>query len=829
MSKIQPRIFRRIFFIASAYVFAVCTYFFVDGYAFHEASNDQCVWNPEKRSDRDVIVIRQILEGGVADRAGIRDGDILIAINHQVVYTPFQAQNILNLARPEDTVIYTVERGGVPMDFPLQIIKARNPVYLALSILGFGFLIIGFVVGINRPSDRVPRLFFRMAMTAALVFVLGGLVFLGFGGYPFTPFWAVHSAVAVALFPAFLIHFFMRFPYEKSMPPWLIPSVYALCIALAAALAFIDAFGNWYIPIFFMLTGLAFGVFCHSYFSLKDPKQRRPLKSVLIGSAFGLSGFVYLATILSFIPAAFINHPESLLPTMVVILIPLSFGYSIIRYRLMDIDLIVKRSMVYAGATANIAVLYLGVLFLGNVVIQRWFGSFEHSQMLNVGVLVVMALMFAPIKERIQHVVDRKFFRERYDYQRALLSFSQELPSLVRLDEILQKVNFTLTETMHVQSMAVCMYEEGVELPTNYVHRGLLEGHCDIPWRKNGLVEHIRRQRSPQPLYDIALHDLKVPEEDKRCIRECGVVLAIPMCRKERLLGILWLGPKLSGRPYSQDDVDLLETVANQTAVALENARLHKQELEKARLENELNVARRIQQFLLPRESPKFKGLDIAGASIPALSVGGDYFDYIPLAPDRLLITIGDVSGKGASAALYMARIQGMIQMACRTLNTPKEILLEVNRQMYHTMDRQSFVTLIIALFDLTARTIRICRAGHNPLVAVHKGRLNLIQCRGIGVGLAPNEIFAQNLEEELKPLEPGGSFVFYTDGVTEAMNPAQEEFGDDRLYRLIQEAPGASSEELLDRIVQDVRSFCGSADQSDDMTLVIVRTTNQG
>ncbi len=826
--KLPARAWRGIFLAITAYVFLTCLYFFVDGFVVKVISNDQCVWQQERHGNRDVIVIRELLEGGVVDRAGIRDGDFLIAVNGIVVKTPVEAQAIINKARPEDTVVYTVERRGELLQFPLHVIKSRSPVYLAFSILGFGFLLIGLVVGVSRPGDRVPRLFFGMAMVAAMVFVITGQVFVGFGGIQFTVFWLVNSLIGLVLFPPWFVHFFVQFPYAKSTPAvrrWLIPLLYVLGAGFVAANALIDGFGNFTVPTFFTMMGIGFGVFCNSYFSLKDPARRKPLKSILVGTATGLMGFVYLALILTFVPAAFINHPELLLPTMVVVLIPLSFGYSIIRYRLMDIELIVKRSIVYTVATANIAVLYLGLLLVISFAVQNWFETMPQSQALNFGILAVMALLFAPIKDRIQNVVDRRFFRERYDYQRALLAFSQELPSLIKLDEILQKINFTLTETMHVKSIAVCLYREGSEEPVNYVHRGLTEGQCDLPWRPGGLVDWLRRQKAPQALYDVTLQELPIPEAEKSIIRQCRVAFAIPMFRKDHLLGIIWLGPKLSERPYSQDDIDLLMTVANQTAVAIENARLHREELEKARLENELNVARRIQQYLLPRESPAFEGLDIAGTSIPALSVGGDYFDYIPLSSTRLLITIGDVSGKGASAALYMARIQGMIQMACRTMSTPKEILLEVNRQMYHSMDRQSFVTLILALFDRERRTIHICRAGHNPLVAVSNGRLNLIQCRGIGVGLAPNDVFAQNLEEEVKPLEPGSRFVFYTDGVTEAMNHQQEEFGEERLYQLISGHSALSSDALLGRLVQEVKAFGGSAEQHDDMTLVIVRT----
>ncbi len=831
--KNRPVLLKTIFWMVAVYVFATSLFFFVDTFILRRVSNDQCLWVEEEVEGKRRIFIRNILQGGVADLAGIHENDILVAINDTLIRSPFHAQSIINKAREQDTLIYSVERAGVVKRFPLQIIRSYNPVYFAFSVLGFSFLVIGLIVGVSRPTDRVPRLFFRMATAAALVFVVGGVVFFGSVDYRggLAIFWLTNLIPALALFPAFFIHFFIRFPYEKGrveVRRWLVPLIYTVSVLVAltpiVSVVLYHQFSGLGFFLFFTQMGVGYGIFCHSYFSIEDRNRRRPLTSILVGTAIGLLGFVYLAVVVMVVPVVFINHPEFLVGTIVVALIPLSFGYSIFRYRIMDIEIIVRRSLVYALATAHIALLYLAVLYVTGYIVEHWLGTFEQSGLVNAGILIATALLFAPIKDRIQEVVDRRFFRERYDYQKALLRFSQELPSLIRLDEILHKVIQTMTTTMHVERMAVCLYDPDKKEPAAYVDQGVRTGRCDFSAEPGGIVERLAHSRSPQTMYEVNFSELHMRPSESSCIRECGVVLAVPLFKQDRLIGVMYLGPKMSGKPYSQEDLDLLTTVASQAGIAIENARLHKEELEKARLENELSVARRIQQHLLPRESPRLHGLDIFGTSIPALSVGGDYYDYIPLSERQLLVAIGDVSGKGASAALYMSRIQGMIQMASRLYRTPREILLEVNRQMFHSMDRQSFVTLILALLDLDRRTISVCRAGHNPLIAMLNGTFNLIQCRGIGVGLAPNEVFEQQLEEQTKPVERGNTFVFYTDGITEAMNGEREEYGDDRLYRLVQSHPGLSSEALTQRVIADVRQFCGPAEQSDDITLVVAR-----
>ncbi len=825
--QVSSRQLKIIFNVIAVYVLLTCLYVFIDAFFLRIFSNDQCVWVDERVNGKITVFIHDILEDGVAGRAGVKDGDILVAINDSVVENSIQAQRILNRFTPDDEVVYTVLRSGQDLRLPLHIVRTFNPVYLSFALLGFGFLVIGWVVGTARPAERIPQLFFRMSMTGAVVFVLLGVIFGP--GYQGNPFWLVNMLIGFGLFPAAFIHFFLWFPQEKLTPKkrrWAVPAIYVF--SFANMLFFIIANSGIPAAVLFIMMGIGFGIFSDSYFGLKDLKRRQPLTSILVGTAIGLCGFIYLFVMTTTARAVFINHPEFLIPVIVVVLIPLSFGYSIFRYHTMDVEVIINKSLVYAATTAHLALMYLVVLFLMDNILKGWIGTGAESPVLRFGVLIMTALLFAPIKDRMQDFVDRKFFRERYDYQKALLNFSQELPGLTQLDQILQKVVYTVTGTMHIESMAIGLYTAGLEMPNNYVQSGILDGRCDLPYSAEGLVGLISNKRKAQLLYPANLRELAIPQSEKNSLNECKVVLAVPMMKQEKLVGVLFMGSKLSQKAFSQEDIDLLTTVANQAGIAIENARLHIEEIEKVKLENEMNVARRIQQYLLPQKSPHMKGLDVIGISIPALSVGGDYFDYIVLDDRRLLIAIGDVSGKGVSAALYMAKIQGMIQIASRMFASPREILIEINKQMYHGMDRQSFITIILALVDLEEKKIRICRAGHNPAIELNNGQLSLIQCKGVGVGLVNGEKFEQGLEEEVKPIAEGNTFIFYTDGVTEAMNEGREEFGDEKLFQLIQSHKETDAETLMKNVIREVKTFCGKAEQHDDITLVVTKITKQ-
>jgi serine phosphatase RsbU (regulator of sigma subunit) len=829
--KLSIRHLRIIYTGITAYTALASAYFLFNGLDVLYFSNDQCLWNYEIINDNRVIVIRNILTGGVSDRAGLKDGDILVAFNDITLYSTAQAQLILNQHEPGDSIVYKVIREGRALNLPIYIVKTYNPLSIAINILGFSFLIIGFIVGLSRPQERIPALFFITSMSGSLMFMSGanGTVT---DNVLNNLFYFINNVIGFTFFAPTFFHFFSSFPYETFKPGLkkiLLIIVYGSFIIFTFIIilfAILNAgFPNGGNILLFIMMGLSLTFFFRSYFSIKDMHERRPLRSVLIGVATGMSGFIYLLIINLIYPIAVINHPELLIPVISIAFISLSFGYSIIRHRLMDIQIIIKKSLVYAATTTSLGIIYILALFFFGLVMSRWTGIDKENPVFQFALLLALALIFIPVKNRIQDFVDRRFYRERYNYQKALRTFSQELPYLTQLDKILENVLGTITRAMHIDKMAIALYNSNETMPARFIQTQPMNMICNILNQPHGLVDYLTGIKNPVFLYPVNLKEMDIPEPEKQTIIHCNIVLALPVINQGRLTGVFFIGPKISEKPFSDDDIDLLVTLANQTGLAIENARLLKEEIEKIKMTNELNLAKKIQESLLPQESPFIPGLDVAGISIPALSVGGDYFDYIKLDPQRLLVCIGDVSGKGISAALYISKIQGMIQIASQLYSSPKNILTEINSWMYRSMDRQSFVTIVLGLIDLKNNTITICRAGHNPVVDIQSGRLNLIQCKGIGIGLTESEFFTQHLEEYTKSLDKGHRLVFYTDGVTEAMNEKYEEYGEERFYRIIQNSSGGSRQ-LIDELISDLKQFCGSAEPHDDITMVVAGLT---
>ena len=253
---------------------------------------------------------------------------------------------------------------------------------------------------------------------------------------------------------------------------------------------------------------------------------------------------------------------------------------------------------------------------------------------------------------------------------------------------------------------------------------------------------------------------------------------------------------------------------------------------EKKRLEEELRIARAIQMSLLPRGPLDVPGLGITALCVPAREVGGDYYDFFHLPEDRLGILIADVSGKGTSAALYMAELKGLVLALSQRYESPRDLLIEVNRIISEHLDSRSFITITYAVIDLHVGTMTFCRAGHTPLIFLpgpssRVPAAKVLTPNGMVLGLRIDgaaDKFAELLEEERVELSPGDVIVLYTDGITEAMNPNSDLFGESRLSRIVEEHGHLDSDELRERIMREIEAFVGSADQHDDMTMILLK-----
>ena len=304
-----------------------------------------------------------------------------------------------------------------------------------------------------------------------------------------------------------------------------------------------------------------------------------------------------------------------------------------------------------------------------------------------------------------------------------------------------------------------------------------------------------------------------------------GTFLCSVLKTDTSVFGALCVGRKPGQSVFTAGDLKLADVLASQAAIGIENATLHRRRMEEreanVRMHEELRLARSIQDRLLPKHMPALEGYEVAGCTIPAQSVGGDYFDFIPMGREHLALCLGDVSGKGMPAALLMAYLQAAIRGQTLQSVSPAECLSRSNRLLFHSTDTDRFATCFYGVLDSRRHHLSYANAGHDrPILVSSEGEAKILDEAGLVLGLLEDSGY----QDVSIPLKEGEALVVYSDGIIDAADSGDTEFGQDRLVKLLSGLSGAPADVLLDRIVGEVRRHSGDAPQTDDMTVVVVR-----
>ena len=423
------------------------------------------------------------------------------------------------------------------------------------------------------------------------------------------------------------------------------------------------------------------------------------------------------------------------------------------------------------------------------------------------------------------HLPTATIFDKKMTEISSLQNLSRIISSVLNYDEVVAKVTLLAKDVLH----ADYTWLEMVNNPGGSIQvvssQGLSRREVEnMPLDPvAGVTGWIIRNRRSMLVNEVAkdsrTHDLR------RWKKNIGSLLSVPLVSQDRVMGVLH-AVKHEEYGFDQEDREMLQAFANQATVAIENARLVQESLEKERLEQELRVAHETQLKLLPKQMPEIAGLEIDAVCITANEVGGDYFDFSALGAQKLGTIIADVSGKGLSAAFYMAELKGIVNAFVRQTDRPAELLKEVNRTLYRNVDRQTFVSMIYAVFDVPRRRLSFCRAGHNPLVyySSKEDKLHVLQPKGIGLALDPGPIFDRLIEEREVRWRAGDFFFFYTDGLTEARNKEGKEYGEERLLELLFKMRERPALEIRQAVVEDISHFSQGTAQHDDYSIIIIR-----
>ncbi|MFQ5708453.1 MAG: SpoIIE family protein phosphatase [bacterium] len=797
----------------------------------------------EFREDLGKVAISHVMPKGPAKQSGVEEGDVVLAFNNTPIKSEddlLEAYKKVEIGQPvEITILRNYEKHTFTF-----VAERRSKVYTQAIFFGllpgvvfcYALCLIGMFVLLKKVQDRTAHIFYLMVLFWALAMQ---------DAFPFE-FYALQKILPVSdilgwvLLPVWplavglLLHFFLIFPTEKEIirqhPKLTLTVIYSpLVLIIPYVFAVVNHLSwsdrilriGWGIWLTFNFCA-AMNVLAHSVRRAPNPKIKTQAQIMFYGTTFSLG----LPLLLYFLPNLLFNQtpPFAEFIVLMVILWPMILAYVIVKHRFMDIDVIVKRSVAYALMSGFvIGAYFLLVVGVGHLVLLITGSS---GQIVTIIATLLIAALFNPVKNRIRNFVDRRFYPSRFIYHEVVQSFRHHLVKVVDLEKLSALLLSFIHDTMRIRPVVLLWQRpEGDKLAVHSA-RGELSDPAVLFRFDDQVLKKLQKTDKLVDLSPLKENPELISEDELRRWRTLKAEIVLPLLFKSKLIGVLSLGEKEKDETYYKEDLDLLESLGDQINISLENALLTEELREQDRLKHELEVAQRIQLSSLPQADPQIPGLEISGISIPALEVGGDYYDYLDLSDGRFGVVVGDVSGKGTSAALYMSQLKGILKTAAKYHRSLKELVSEVNAITFDSMELQSYITLTVGAFDLDQGKLKLVRAGHLPLVyycAKDKFCKELVP-RGLGVGLEKGKLFDKEIEELEIAFKPGDIFLFYTDGIVEARDSQGREFETKLLADLIQENGWNSAASLREKIITRVQQFSADGDPNDDMTVVVVK-----
>jgi sigma-B regulation protein RsbU (phosphoserine phosphatase) len=802
-----------------------------------------------------------------AEKAGLHPGDTLLAVNG----TPYTGTSVLGRivagAEPGDVIALTVGNQLGVRTVSLPVTRgASSPskiIYglLLNVIMPLGSMLLGFWAVLVRPRDRLSWLLLGLLLSFSQL--LDAHTIAGWPSGLREAAMAYHVGLETT-WPAFMFLFGFFFPEPfpfwhkegawRRWVPWIVSAPLVL-LAIAKVAVATDELTN-YSAVQFLNRALAqcegllrlyaycvvgFGfftaIFTKSALAI-SPDARRRLSLLYWGTTTAMTPLLILGVV-DWIrgkgaPEIF---PEWLVSIAVLMLLifPLTLAYVIVVQRAMDVRVVVRQGLQYGLAKSGILVLqFVAIAIVIGTALALASKSNLPEKMIVIGLAVTALFSIPRFGERLRTWTDRRFFREAYNAEQILSELSDQVRSMVETRSLIETVATRIADTLHIPNVAVLL---GGSEPFRPAYALGFGQPLDVAFPPGaGTIKILRTQKEPARVYfddpgSWLYRDPEVHERERAGLAELRAELLLPLSARDQLLGFISLGPKRSDEPYSGSDLRLLKSVAAQTGLALENARLMSaiadEVAQRERLNREIEIAREVQERLFPQTLPAVSGIEYAGACRPALGVGGDYYDFLALPGGRLGIAIGDVSGKGIAAALTMASLQASLRgEASRMTDDLAALVGNVNRLVFEASSSNRYATFFYGQFNPASRQLTYVNAGHNPPMLFHRSNGNWqvarLETGGTVVGLLETFPYVQATVN----VAPGDIFIAFTDGISEAMNNADEEWGEERLIETIHGCNGLKPPEIITRVMQNADAFVAGAKQHDDMTLVVLHAT---
>ena len=489
-----------------------------------------------------------------------------------------------------------------------------------------------------------------------------------------------------------------------------------------------------------------------------------------------------------------------------------TIGYAVIRQQFLGVRNVMQRALLY-----GVIAVVLGAVYVVAVrPITLFFGQYSAfgQKAFEAGFVVLVVLAFQPVMERAEAILDRALLRGRGDLSRRFKWMGDAVAAATTREALDDAVVRGLRDALDATEVRLIVFDA----PDHPLAVAL--GEMAEPVRRHDLLRahepssrrwRIGRRRRPAPgdTRGPALEPDQLPS---------SVDLFVPVIQEGHCAAYLALAEKVYGLPYGTEEIGHLAVLSTQVGAALQNIRLLAESVERKVFEEELKIARQIQMQMLPGQPPELSGFDLFGVAVPSRQVGGDYYDFIVVDDRWLVIVVADVSGKGIPASILTATLQATVRTGGETQTDPARMMGRLNRLLYRNTSAAEFATAFYGVLDLTNGEMRYANAGHEFPFVVTAGGTSQLEESGIVLGCM--EDFEYPVHHVTFP--PGAALVVFTDGVTDSESRAGENYGGERLRRVLAGHHGASARDLCRRVIEDVRGF-GDGENQDDLTLVVL------
>jgi phosphoserine phosphatase RsbU/P len=774
---------------------------------------------------------------------GITPGDTIIMINDQKLQrNDFDLKNYYGEPLLGKKAQITFLKNRIPKTYEFEFLPA--PFYdkflellfrMIPVILMLSYVLVGFWGLIKSPYSRETILIalfcfcFGSFMYSSISFSVKAETFVS----EYLYFYSLFSVMAfIALFASsFWLLLFALFPkpfpfYQKNK---LISYVFIFLLPIIISISTIFSLSvNGYVIVSLLFINMGGGVLLLSYNTKRASTalEQRQIKLMFTGIQYGAIsiglGWIIIFAIQLSLPGyltvvttviRYAGFTIFLLGEIAGLIIPFTFLNSFFQNKLLETRTALKKRIRYIGGTLALLSIYLFIIFL---IGKTWIRIFNITDPTLIIIFVLLvSLTFTPLNKKLLRWLDEMFYPEKTKYTESLRLFLHNISGYIESNDLLNDLAAWIRNTTGIHPI----------IPVAFAGNGAVS---DIPFFRNEQNSVIQRIKDGDKFFWDEVTErsrLNVNEKEFEWARKNDISVTLPMISRGELIGVLNVGKKNNAEDYTAEDLDILTQASTQAAIALQNMNLQSQYIDKKRMDKELEMARNIQKRLMPQVIPHVQGFDIVGECRPCNEVAGDYFDIINLDDGNSVIVVADVSGKGAGAAMIMANLQASIRLGIHLSDKLTDFVARINELIFQNTSSYEFITFFMAIWVPAERNLYYVNAGHNPPVVVDKDKnVTQLHATGLILGILPG----QKYEGKIVKIDEGSVVLIYTDGLEEALNCDNEQYGQERIIETVKNNLHRASSEISAALTYEVLRFCDTTPIHDDVTMIVAKGVQQ-